>query len=133
MTSATTSKTKPATVKKVAAKKPATPVRKAAPRSAARKTATRAATAVGKAKPAQSAKEDKHKKIKMVRDSFSLTEGDYTNLISLKKKCIAAGVHVKKSELMRVGLMGLMKLSNASLIAAVKQIVVINKAKSEKA
>ena len=88
--------------------------------------ATPAAVTV-KAKQAE--KKDKPKKTKMVRDSFSLTEGDYANLLGLKKKCIAAGVHVKKSELMRAGLMGLLKLSNASLLAAVKQVVVSKKPK----
>jgi DNA-binding transcriptional regulator YiaG len=119
MTTITTPKAKPATVKKVAIKKPSAAVKKSAP-------------AVSKAKPQQAAKKDKPKKIKMVRDSFSMTESDYANLLGLKKKCIAAGVHAKKSELLRVGLMGLMKLSNASLLAAVKQVVVSKKPKSVK-
>lgn len=127
MTTESTSKVNPATEKKIAAKKPLTAVKKAAPRSVAKKMVAKAAPAAKKALPKQTAKKDKQKKIKMVRDSFSLTESDYANLIEMKKKCIAAGVPVKKSELLRVGLMGLVKLSNASLLAAVKKIVIVKK------
>lgn len=133
MTTEPTSKANFSTETKIAAKKPLTAVKKAAPRSVAKKVVAKTAPAAKKTMPKQTAKKDKQKKVKMVRDSFSLTEGDYINLIDLKKKCIAAGVPVKKSELMRVGLMGLMKLSNASLIAAVKQIAIGNNSKSEKA
>lgn len=133
MTTESTSKTNPAAAKKIAEKKPLTTAKKAAPRSVAVKVAAKAVPAAKKAIPKQAAKKDKQKKIKMVRDSFSMTEGDYVNLIDLKRKCIAAGVPVKKSELLRVGLMGLMKLSNASLIAAVKQVVVMDNTRPEKA
>ena len=133
MTTEPTSKANLLSEKKIAAKKPLTAVKKAAPRSVAKKMVAKTAPAAEKTMPKQTAKHDKHKKIKMVRDSFSLTEGDYTNLIDMKKKCIAAGVPVKKSELLRAGLLGLMKLSNASLIAAVKQIAIGNNSKSEKA
>lgn len=125
MTTESNSKANPAAVKKVAAKTPVTVAKKAAPRSVAGKVVAKAVPAAKKSVPKQTDKKDKPKKIKMVRDSFSMTEGDYANLVYLKKKCIAAGVPVKKSELLRVGLMGLMKLSNASLLAAVKQVVVI--------
>ena len=133
MTTESTSKANLSTKKKIAVKKPLTAVKQAAPRSAVKKVVAKVAPAAIKAIPKQTAKKDKQKKIKMVRDSFSVTEGDYANLLEMKKKCIAAGVHVKKSELLRVGLMGLMKLSNASLIAAVKQIVVGKNTKAEKA
>jgi len=133
MTTESTSKANLSTGKKIAVKKPSSTVKKTAPRSAVKKVVAKSAPAAKKAMPKQTAKKDKQKKIKMVRDSFSMSEGDYANLLEMKKKCIAAGVHVKKSELLRVGLMGLMKLSNASLIAAVKQIVVSTNTKSEKA
>ena len=133
MTTESTSKANLSTGKKIAVKKPSSTVKKTAPRSAVKKVVAKSAPAAKKAMPKQTAKKDKQKKTKMVRDSFSMSEGDYANLLEMKKKCIAAGVHVKKSELLRVGLMGLMKLSNASLIAAVKQIVVSTNTKSEKA
>jgi len=133
MTGKITPKAKPATAKKVTARKSPAAVKKAAPASSTRKTASRAAPLAGKTAPQQAAKKDKPKKIKMVRNSFSMTEDDYANLIGLKKKCIAAGVHVKKSELLRVGLMGLLKLSNASLLAAVEPVLATKKAKAVKA
>lgn len=132
MTTESTSKANPAAEKKTAEKKPLTAAKKAAPRSVAGKVVAKAIPAAKKASPKQGSKKDKPKKIKMVRDNFSMTEGDYASLVDMKKKCIAAGVPVKKSELLRVGLMGLMKLSNASLIAAVKQVVVVKDTQPEK-
>lgn len=68
---------------------------------------------------------DKPKKVKMIRDSFTLPESDYVKLAELKKKCLEAGVHVKKSELMRAGLLSLSKLTNASLLKAIEQVEII--------
>ena len=112
-----------ATEKKVAAKKPATRAKKVTSKAAA------VAKKTGAAKPI---KKDKPEKIKMVRDSFSLPEGDYAKLIEMKKKCIAAGVHVKKSELMCLGLLQLAKLGNASLITSAKRIATVKKNKTSK-
>ena len=70
----------------------------------------------------ESPKKDKQKKIKMVRDSFTMPENDYANIAALKKKCLAAGVHVKKSELLRAGLTHLTKLSNPDLLKTVNQV-----------
>ncbi len=44
-------------------------------------------------------KKDKPKKIKMIRDSFTMPENDYVKLSELKNKCLQAGVHVKKASL----------------------------------
>jgi len=67
-------------------------------------------------------KAEKPKKIKMVRDSFTMPESDYAKLAELKKKCLQAGVHVKKGELLRAGLLSLSKLPAAALIKAVEQV-----------
>lgn len=74
------------------------------------------------AKAEKPAKADKPKKIKMVRDSYTMPENDYAQLAELKKKCLQAGVHVKKSELLRAGLLSLSKLPDAALIKAVEQV-----------
>ena len=74
------------------------------------------------AKTEKSAKSDKPKKVKMIRDSFTMPEVDYEQIAELKKKCLQAGVHVKKSELLRAGLLGLSKLSEAALLKAVDQV-----------
>lgn len=65
---------------------------------------------------------EKQKKIKMVRDSFTMPENDYANIAALKKKCLMAGVHIKKSELLRAGLSYLTKLSKPDLLKTVKQV-----------
>lgn len=77
------------------------------------------------AKAEKPSKKDKPKKIKMVRDSFTMPEDDYAKLAELKKKCLEAGVHVKKSELLRAGLLNLSNLPEAVLIEAVKQVEII--------
>lgn len=69
--------------------------------------------------PIDAAAENKPRKIKMVRDSFTMPERDYSQLDALKKKCLRAGVHVKKSELLRAGLLSLAKLPDTALIKAV--------------
>ena len=67
-------------------------------------------------------KKEKRKKIKMVRDSFTMPENDYAKIAALKEKCLMSGVHIKKSELLRAGLSYLTKLSNHDLLKTVKQV-----------
>jgi hypothetical protein len=86
--------TKPAT--KVATK----PVTKALIKSAV-KPAAKPATA---AKSVQGAML-KAKKEKLIRDSFTMPESEYAVLGQVKKACISAGVEVKKSQLLRIGLL----------------------------
>lgn len=87
--------------------------------------ATQAAPPAVKTTIEKQPKKDKPKKIKMIRDSFTMPESDYVKLAELKKKCLEAGVHVKKSELMRAGLLSLSKLTDASLLKAIEQVEVI--------
>ena len=81
-----------------------------------------AAPVVAKPKAEKPVKGDKAKKVKMIRDSFTMPETEYAQIAELKKKCLLAGVHVKKSELLRAGLTGLAKLSDAALLKAVNQV-----------
>lgn len=48
-------------------------------------------------------KKEKVKKPKLVRDSFTMPEAEYKVLGEVKKNCLKAGIEVKKSELLRVG------------------------------
>ena len=75
--------------------------------------------------PGKPAKEDKPPKIKMVRDSFTMPESDYAQFAELKKRCLQAGLHVKKSELLRAGLTGLSRLSDADLLQTMKRVEVL--------
>ncbi|MFZ6647473.1 hypothetical protein ACO0LO_17240 [Undibacterium sp. TJN25] len=88
---------KPVIAKPVAAKP-------AAGKSAA--PAVSAAAAAGK---------EKAKKAKLVRDSFTMPESEYEVLSQVKKACISAGVEVKKSQLLRIGLVLLKKTDVAAL------------------
>lgn len=81
-----------------------------------------AAPAKAAAKEKKPSKKDKPKKIKMVRDSFTMPEGEYEQIAALKKKCLKAGVPVKKSELLRAGLGYLAKLSDAALLKTMAQV-----------
>jgi hypothetical protein len=66
------------------------------------------------AKPASPPKE-KVKKIKLIRDSFSMPEEEYAVLGSVKKACLKAGIEVKKSELLRIGVALIKKIDLAGL------------------
>lgn len=62
------------------------------------------------------------KKTKLIRDSYTLPESDYLLFKVLKNRCLASGVEVKKSELLRVALIALAKLNDAQLIRAVEAL-----------
>ena len=67
-------------------------------------------------------KKSKTVKTKVIRDSFSFPEQDYLKISELKKTCLAAGIHVKKGEILRAGLHLLTKLNLAELKKAVDQV-----------
>ncbi|MGX6998497.1 hypothetical protein [Caballeronia sp. KNU42] len=79
-----------------------------------------------KAAPAESvAAEEKvkrPKKEKVVRDSFTMPKSDYDKIGLLKQKCLANGVHVKKGELLRAGLLILERANLEQLTAAVAAV-----------
>lgn len=75
--------------------------------------------------PAESAPEEKvkrAKKEKVVRDSFTMPKSDYDKIAVLKQKCLANGVHVKKGELLRAGLLILEAANIEQLTAAVAAV-----------
>jgi flagellar basal body-associated protein FliL len=69
-----------------------------------------------------SVKKKKNDKVKVVRDSFSFPEQDHHKIAELKKICLAAGVHVKKGEILRAGLILLTNLNLTDLLEAVKKV-----------
>jgi hypothetical protein len=131
----TATATKPAAPRTAAAAKPArrrTPAAAKPEAVAAKKPATAKSAPAGKtgqaAKPAATKKADKPakaKKVKLVRDSFTMPETEYAAIASLKKRCLAAGVSVKKSEILRAAMAGLAKLSDASVVAAIRRLDII--------
>jgi hypothetical protein len=62
------------------------------------------------------------KKEKVVRDSFTMPKSDYEKLGELKQKCLSAGVAVKKSELLRAGLLLLEAAPLAQLLEAIAAV-----------
>lgn len=70
----------------------------------------------------ESAKKESAKKEKVVRDSFTMPKADYEKIATLKKKCLDAGITVKKSELLRAGLLLLDSTSEKRLLAAVAAV-----------
>jgi len=54
------------------------------------------------------------KKAKLVRDSFTMPKTEYAAIDDLKNRAVALGTSVKKSELLRAGLMALQALSDAA-------------------
>ncbi len=112
----------PKTTQQAQAKKGLTVLRKATTKTAhAAKAATPAQSAPAKLAPASKHEKKSKKpkktggKIKVVRDSFTMPQGDYAKIGELKQLCLKTGLHVKKSELLRAGLHALGKLSVAQL------------------
>ena len=64
----------------------------------------------------------KHKKTKLVRDSYAMPEVEYAQIAELKKRLLAQGAAVKKSELLRGGIAALAALSDAELKVAMARV-----------
>lgn len=114
----------------VAAKARATAAAKTVTPVAAAKKSTPVKKAVAKAAPvadkkAGAAKPGKVKKPKLVRDSFTMPEGEYAVIATLKKRCLNSGVPAKKSEILRAAIANLAKLSDTLLLGAIGRLEVI--------
>lgn len=77
-----------------------------------------------KAAPAP-AKVAKAKKIKLIRDSFTMPSFDYDLIDALKVKALNSKAVLKKSELLRAGLHALAKLDSKQLIALVGTLTLV--------
>lgn len=126
---------KPAAPRTAAAAKPA---RRRAPAAARPQAAAEKKPATAKSAPAgetdqaaksaaskKTEKPAKAKKVKLVRDSFTMPETEYAVIALLKKRCLKAGVSAKKSEILRAAVAGLAKLSDASVAAAIRRLEAI--------
>lgn len=119
---------KPAPVAKAAAKTAAAPAAKAAVKPAAKALPPKASAAAAKASSAPATKPVKNgkpKKAKMIRDSFTMPESEYKLLAEVKARCIARGVVVKKSEVLRAAILGFAAQSDAAIGAALQALDVI--------
>ena len=71
-------------------------------------------------KPDAAAAENVH--VKVVRDGFTMPKGDYDTLKALKALCLQSGVDVKKSELLRAGILALAAMSAAELLGRMRAL-----------
>lgn len=138
----------PAKKRQTAAKKPAPvkapeaakTVRKAAPQKAspqapasAKKPVTPLAKPVVKAAQAPKPKAVKEKKVKVVRDSFTIPKAEFTQIGDMKKRAMALGVDIKKSELIRAGLQALFALPDAGFKKALAAVPTLKTGRPSKA
>jgi hypothetical protein len=78
-----------------------------------------------KKKSAAPAKATKEKKVKVVRDSFTLPKTELLQITEMKKRAMALGVEVKKSELIRAGLQALSGLTDTAFKKAMANVPTI--------
>ncbi len=61
-------------------------------------------------------------KVVLVRDSYTMPELEYAQLDALKRRALALGHPVKKSELLRAGVATLAAMADAALLSAVQAV-----------
>jgi len=125
--------TKPAGTRPVAkpvakpASKPAAPVKAVTAKEtkAELAKAAKALVDLGLVKAGKSdkpAKPAKARKSKLVRDSFTMPETEYSRIAVLKKRLLLRGRETKKSELLRAGLAMLAALDDARLVSELGKV-----------
>lgn len=85
----------------------------------------KAEKAVKAEKAEKSAKAERPKKEKLVRDSFTMPDSEYALIAELKKRCLAQGVAVKKSELLRAAIIAFAARNDTALVAAMTRLEVL--------
>jgi hypothetical protein len=75
---------------------------------------------------------EKTPKLKMVRDSFTMPKNEYTQFSVLKDRLIKFGQPVKKSELLRAGMMQLAEMTDTALKAAMSKVPTIKTGRPNK-
>ncbi len=130
--STTTRVARPSTAKK------ATPKTSAAP--------AKAATTAVSTKPAQAGKTDalktktntvkakaiKEKKVKVMRDSFTIPKTEFNQIGELKKRAVMMGIEVKKSELIRAGLLLINGLTDVNFKQALSAVPTVKTGRPSK-
>lgn len=116
-----------ATAKKQTAGTAAVPKHAAAtaPAAPAKTRATKSATAMEAAPPAPAAEpasEAKAKRVKLVRDGFTIPKDEYLVLEALKARAMGLASPAKKSELLRAGIKALAAMPDKTLLAALRAV-----------
>lgn len=84
--------------------------------------------------PAKAAvkKPKKEHKEKVVRDSFTMPQREYQKIAEIKEICLKAGLHVKKSEVLRAGLKALGGMTAPQLKRALAELEKIKTGRPKK-
>ena len=72
-------------------------------------------------KPKKEHPKKEHKE-KVVRDSFTMPQSEYQKIAEIKELCLKAGVQVKKSEVLRAGVIALCAMNEAQLSRALSSL-----------
>ena len=59
---------------------------------------------------------------KVIRDSFTMPEDDYSLIAEIRNRCLKAGVTVSKSEAIRAGLNALNEMPDKELLAVIERL-----------
>lgn len=110
--------------------KPAKPVTQPAVKALVKPVSSTAKTEPAKSTPAKPVKE---KKVKVVRDSFTLPKTEFLQITDMKKRAMALGIEVKKSELIRAGLQAISSMADASFKKALGNVPTIKTGRPSKA
>ncbi len=78
-------------------------------------------------------KKDKPEKVKVVRDSFTIPKTEYAQIADLKKRAMGLGQEVKKSELIRAGLLLLSSHNDTGLLKALAAVPTLKTGRPGKA
>jgi hypothetical protein len=122
-----TVKKAPAVKKRSVAKKTGL-VKKVTAKKAAKKSAKKAS----KKMPVKSTKPTKTVKTKLIRDSFAIPEKEYAALVAVKKTCLKAGLEIKKTELIRIGIALVNNLTTAKIKIAQSKLTQISAGRPKK-
>ncbi len=136
---------------KTPSKPTTTPAGKSVVKSATNKTAAKTAVAAKKnaAPPAKTAvkpalktpvkaaaktveKTEKTKKIKLVRDSFTVPKNELNVLNDLKLRALSLKVGIKKSELLRAGIKALAAMTDATFLTALQAVPALKTGRPKK-
>ncbi len=121
-TKKSTQAAKPLVAAKPVVKAAAKPVRKSpvqVPVKAVASTAVKSEKSVKAEKSAKTVKTVKaDKKPKVVRDSFTMPQNEYQKISQIKALSLKSGLQVKKSEVLRAGVIALCAMSEAQLVKA---------------
>lgn len=127
----TTSKPAIKAAVKTIAKPVSTAPTKTATAAPAKAVVSKAAKPVAKpTKPVDKA--EKPKKVKLVRDSFTVPKNELNVLDDLKLRALSLKVAVKKSELLRAGIKALAAMTDATFLAALKAVPALKTGRPKK-